>query len=132
MYLELDTTLTDTHENISSLVRAYAKDVARPAARKLDRIPADEVPAHRTFRDALRGAYEIGLHTILIPETFGGLGLDATGIHVALEELGFGSSALAVSFGVAQFPAFGCTLLASENQKLTDHFVLPFAADRTA
>jgi alkylation response protein AidB-like acyl-CoA dehydrogenase len=132
MYLELDTTLTDTHENISSLVRAYAKDVARPAARKLDRIPADEVPSHPVFRDALRRGYEIGLHSILIPETFGGLGLDATGIHIALEELGFGSSALAVSFGVAQFPAFGCTLLASENQKLTDHFVLPFAADRTA
>jgi alkylation response protein AidB-like acyl-CoA dehydrogenase len=130
VYLELDSTLAESNENVRALVHAYAKDVARPAARKLDRVPADSVAAHPVFRDAIRRAYEIGLHTVLLPETFGGLGLDPTGIHVVLEELGWGSASFAVSLGVAAFPAFGCTLLASENQKLTDRFVTPFTADR--
>ena len=88
------------------------------------------MPAHPAFKAAVRACYEAGLHGLLIPETFGGMGLDATGIHIALEEMGYGSSALAVCVGVSSFPAFGCTLLAAEDQALTDQFVLPFTADR--
>ena len=130
MYLDLDPSLADSHEDVRSLVHAYAREVARPAARKLDQLPAAEVPAHHLFRDAIRRGYEIGLHTVLLPETFGGLGLDPTGIHIVLEELGWGSASFAISLGVSAFPAFGCTLLASEKQRLTDRFVTPFTRDR--
>ncbi len=130
MYLELDPTLTDAHEAIRTMVRTLAREVIRPAARKLDTVPAADVPSHPAFRAALKACYEAGLHGILLPETFGGMGLDPASIHIALEELGWGSSALAVSVGVSSFPSFGCTLIAAENQALTDEFVLPFTADR--
>ena len=130
MYLELDTTVTEAHDAIRTMVRTLAREVIRPAARKLDTVPAADVPAHPAFKAAVRTCYEAGLHGLLIPETFGGMGLDATGIHIALEEMGYGSSALAVCVGVSSFPAFGCTLLAAEDQALTDQFVLPFTADR--
>lgn len=132
MYLELDSTLGEAHDAIRTLVRTLAREVIRPAARKLDAVPAADVPGHPAFRAALRACYEAGLHGILLPETFGGMGLDPAGVHIALEELGCGSAALAVSVGVSSFPAFGCTLLASEDEELTEAFVLPFTADRKA
>lgn len=130
MYLELDGALGDSHEAIRSTVATIAREVIRPAARTLDAVPAADVPGHPAFRAALKACYEAGLHGILLPETFGGMGLDPAAIHIALEEMGWGSSAFAVSVGVASFPAFGCTLLATEDQALTDEFVFPFAADR--
>lgn len=130
MYLELDSTLTDAHDAIRTLVRSLAREVIRPAARKLDTVPAADVPSHPAFRAAVKACHQAGLHGILIPETFGGMGLDPAGIHIALEELGWGSSALAVSIGVSAFPSFGCTLLAAENEALTDEFVLPYTSDR--
>ncbi len=132
MYLELDPSLTDAHDSIRTMVRDLARKVIRPAARKLDTVPASDVPGHPSFRGALRACYEAGLHGILLPEALGGMGLDPTSIHIALEEMGWGSGALAVSAGVSSFPAFGCTLLASDVQALTDEFVLPFTADREA
>lgn len=132
MYLELDATLTDAHDDVRKLVRSFAREIVRPAARKLDALPAAEVPAHAAYRGAMRKAYETGLHGILIPETFGGMGLDPAATHIALEELGWGSASFAISVGVSSFPAFGCTLLAAEDQALTDEFVRPFTADRSA
>ena len=132
MYLELDATLTEEHDDIRTLVRNLAREVMRPAARKLDKVPAADVPTHPAYRAAMKACYEAGLHGILLPEAFGGMGLDPASIHIALEEMGWGSSALAVSAGVSSFPAFGCVLLAAENQVLTDEFVRPFATDRKA
>jgi alkylation response protein AidB-like acyl-CoA dehydrogenase len=132
MYLELDPTFTEAHEDVRKLVHDLCREVVRPAARKLDALPASEVPDHPAYRGAMRKTYEAGLHGILIPETFGGMGLDPTGIHVALEEMGWGSASFAISVGVSSFPAFGCTLLAAEDQGLTDEFVRPFTADQAA
>lgn len=131
MYLEIDPTLTDSHDAIRQAAREFAREVLRPAARKLDHLPAEEVPNHPAFRAALKQAYELGYHGILIPETFGGMGLDPVGVHIVLEEFAHGSAAFAISIAVSCFPAFGCTLLASENQRLAERFVTPFAADRT-
>ena len=132
MYLELDTTLTDQHQAIRTLVRDLARKVIRPAARALDAVPASDVPTHPAYLGAMKATYEAGLHGILLPEAFGGMGLDPASIHIALEELGAGSGALAVSIGVSSFPAFGCTLLASESEALVNEFVIPFTSDRKA
>ncbi|MGB8930394.1 MAG: acyl-CoA dehydrogenase family protein [Anaeromyxobacteraceae bacterium] len=132
MYLELDTTLTDQHQAIRTLVRDLARKVIRPAARALDAVPASDVPTHPAYLGAMKATYEAGLHGILLPEAFGGMGLDPASIHIALEELGAGSGALAVSIGVSSFPAFGCTLLASESEALVNEFVIPFTSDREA
>lgn len=131
MYLEIDPTLTDSHEAIRTASRGFAREVLRPAARKLDRLPAEAVPDHAAYRAVMKHAYELGYHGALLPETVGGMGLDPASIHIVLEELGFGSGALAVSIGVSSFPALGCTLLAPEDDALARDFVLPYTADRT-
>jgi len=132
MYLELTPDIGDEHEQIKATVHAFAKEVLRPAARLLDRIPAEEVGDHPAYRDALRQAYEMNLHTILVPEGFGGMGLDPLATHIVLEELAWGSAAFGVSIGVAQFPAFGACLLATDDEGLIAEFTTPFVENRDA
>jgi len=66
----------------------------------------------------------------MIPTEFGGLGLHGLGMHVFLEELGWGSAGLAISLGVAGFPFEA--LAATGNRELIDRYVKPFVADREA
>ena len=130
MYLELTPELSDEHEQIKETVHTFAKEVLRPAARTLDAVPADQVQHHPAYKDAMRQAYELNLHTVLVPEGFGGIGLDPLGAHIVFEELAWGSSALAVSISVAQFPAFGACLLATDDEELIGEFTTPFVENR--
>jgi len=132
MYFELTPDLSDEHEQIKSTVHAFAKEVLRPAARLLDALPAEKVGHHPVYRDAMRQAYEMNLHTILVPEGFGGMGLDPLGTHIVLEELAWGSAAFGVSIGVSQFPAFGACLLATDDDELIAEFTTPFVENRDA
>src|ERR1039457_7625459 len=77
-----------------------------------------------------RSAYQLGYHAAMIPTEFGGLGLHGLGMHVFLEELGWGSAGLAISLGVAGFPCEA--LAATGNRDLIDRYVKPFVADREA
>ncbi|NOZ94724.1 MAG: acyl-CoA/acyl-ACP dehydrogenase [Acidobacteria bacterium] len=130
MYMELTPDLSGEHEQIKETVHAFAKEVLRPAARTLDSIPAEQVADHPGFRNALRQAYEMNLHTILVPEGFGGMGLDPLGTHIVLEELAWGSAGFAISIAVSQFPAFGACLLATDNEELIAEFTTPFVENR--
>ncbi len=130
MYLELTPDLSDEHEQIKSMVHTFAKEVLRPAARLLDTIPADDVGHHPVYRNVMRQAYELNLHTTLVPEGFGGMGLDPLGAHIVLEELAWGSAAFGVSISVAQFPAFGACLLATDDDALIAEFTTPFVENR--
>ena len=132
MYFELTPDLSEEHEHIKSMVHTFARDVLRPAAKTLDAVPADEVGGHPLYRDAMRQAYELNLHTILVPEGFGGMGLDPLATHIVLEELAWGSAGFAISIAVSQFPAFGACLLATDNDELIAEFTTPFVENRDA
>ncbi len=132
MYFELTPEVSPEQEHIRETVRAFANDVIRPAARILDKLPAEEVPNHPAFRDTLRQAWQMQLHTVLIPEIFGGMGLDPLATHIVLEEMGRGSASFAISIAVASFPAVGAVLLATENESLIGQFVVPFCKDGNA
>ncbi len=132
MYLELTPDISDEHEQIKSMVHAFSRDVLRPAARTLDTIPADEVGSHPVYRDAMQQAYELNLHALLVPEGFGGMGLDPLATHIAFEEMGWGSAGFAISIAVSQFPAFGACLLATDNDELIGEFTAPFVENKDA
>jgi alkylation response protein AidB-like acyl-CoA dehydrogenase len=78
----------------------------------------------------MKKAYRLGYHAAGIPPSMGGLGLSGLGMHIFLEEMGWGSSDLALTLGVASFP-FGA-LAATGNKALIDQFVKPFVEDREA
>jgi len=132
MYEELYTNITDEQRAIRDMAHRFAKEVLRPAANELDKLKAEEVVKSETYWNAMKQAYELGFHKILIPEIYGGLGLDPLSVHIVLEELGWGSSGLAVSIIVSCFPAVACCIFAGDNDNLIKEFVLPFTEDTKA
>jgi len=118
-------------ESLRNQVHAFARDVLRPASMALDSLSPQEVIAPNSLLwETLRAAYAGGLHTALIPASCGGMGLQGLSLHVALEELGWGSADFAISLGVTGFPFF--PIAASGNQALIEETVSPFVADRSA
>lgn len=55
----------------------------------------------------MKNGYELGYHKALLPEEYGGLGLDPLGAHILLEELGRGSSVLGGFFSSKRLPRNG-------------------------
>jgi alkylation response protein AidB-like acyl-CoA dehydrogenase len=131
-YREVDLTLTPAHRQLKDAVHAFARDVLRPAAAALDRLadPADVIRPGSPLWDALRAAYANGFHTALVPRALGGMGLSGLGLHIALEELGWGSADFAAALACAGFPFVYAA--GSGDASLVDEFVQPFVADTSA
>ena len=132
MYEDLYMDLKSEHISIRDMVHKFAKEVLRPTAFELDKLTANEVIESDLYWNAMKQAYELGLHKILIPEEYGGLGLDPLGVHIVLEELGWGSASFAISIGVSSFPSMACCMLAGDQEDLIKKFVEPFVEDKEA
>lgn len=132
MYDELYTSVPEEYEHVKRGVHEFSKEVLKPAALALDKLSAQEAMESPIYWDVMRKGYELGYHKVLLPEEYGGLGLDPLGVHILLEELGWGSSGLAISFGVSAFPAMGTCIFGAENQDAIDRFVMPFVEDTKA
>jgi alkylation response protein AidB-like acyl-CoA dehydrogenase len=130
-YMELNPDLTDEHVALKENAHKFAMEVLRPAAIKLDTMTPEQVIAKGSvYWDCMRKMYENGYHTVLIPDEYGGLGLDPLGIHIVFEELGYGSVGFAVSIGVSCFSAFFSSLIAEDHH--IEKFILPYASCRDA
>ncbi len=131
-YMEIDRNLPADLCALRENVHRFAKEVLRPAATELDRLPdpQDVIAPGSALWTFMRRAYALGYHTASFPEAIGGLGLHGLGMQIFLEELGWGSADLAISLGVAGAP-FGA-LAVTGNPELIDTFVKPFVADRDA
>jgi alkylation response protein AidB-like acyl-CoA dehydrogenase len=130
-YTELNLELTDEQEALKEAVHKFAKEVLRPASIALDKIhDPEEVKHSKLFRDTMKLGYELGYHTIFIPDNYGGLGLEPLENHIVLEELGWGSADFAIALGVSSFPAFFATMV--PNDRLESEIILPFAECRDA
>ena len=131
-YLELETHLPDEYRALKDNVHRFAKEVVRPTAAALDRLadPDEAIAPGSVLWDFMKKAYRLGYHAAGIPSSMGGLGLSGLGMHIFLEEMGWGGSDLALTLGVASFP-FGA-LAATGNKALIDQFVKPFVEDREA
>lgn len=77
--------LTETQRDLVTLIERVGRDVFYPLAARWD----DEAAFPRENHERLK---EIGLYGILVPEVYGGLGLDAVDFVLALEALGRSSS----------------------------------------
>lgn len=78
--LGVDFSLTADQELVRETVRRFAEDRIRPGLRERD--AAHEFPA-----ELLREMGELGLLGMMVPEEFGGAGMDALAYTVAVEEV---------------------------------------------
>lgn len=129
-YCDLCIELTDEHESLKRETHKFAKEVLRPASIELDKMSPEEVIKSPIYWDAMRKGYQLGYHSLFIPDTWGGMGLDPLGIHMVLEELAWGSADFAVAFGVACFPAFFASMM--PNDMLIEDIIEPFCQNTDA
>jgi len=78
--------LTDEQRQVRDTLRDFARDALAPNAACWDR-------EHRFPREALRALGELGALGIVVPEAFGGAGLDYVSLAIALEEIAAGDGA---------------------------------------
>jgi alkylation response protein AidB-like acyl-CoA dehydrogenase len=131
LYTDLNIELTDEQIAIKEETHRFAKEVLRPASLELDKLhDPSEVMNSDVFRNAFRKGYELGYHTIFIPDTWGGLGTDPLETHIVLEELAWGSVDFAIGIGVSCFPAFFATMV--PNDKLAEEIIEPFCQNEDA
>lgn len=76
----MDLSLGPEHQEIRRLVREFAEREVKPRAEAIDH--TDEFP-----RDLVARAAELGLLGILVPEAYGGAGLDHVAFAIFVEEL---------------------------------------------
>ena len=123
--------LTDEHEDLKKSVRKFAMEVMRPASIELDKMsPVDVIKPGSPYWDCMRKMHELGYHTIIIPEEYGGIGLDPLGLHIFFEEMGAASIGLAVSCAVDIFPSLFACMTLSDYPELEDLIINPYVADR--
>lgn len=107
-YIEIDLNVSDETKSMLEQVRRYAMEVVRPAGIALDRLhdPADVIAEGSPLWDVVKGFRELGLHTMQIPRTCGGVAYEhepMAGILIA-ELLGYADAGLAISMGVSCLP----------------------------
>ncbi len=103
--------LSETHRDVQALAREFAQQEIAPHA-------AAWSAEHRVPIDVLRRMGELGLLGVIVPEEFGGAGLDATALCLVIEEIARAdagtSTAVAVQNGLVASPLLRA---ASQEQK---------------
>jgi alkylation response protein AidB-like acyl-CoA dehydrogenase len=124
-YRELNTQLTDEQMSLKENVHKFAVNVMQPAAIELDRMTPEEVIKKGSpFWKVMKQMYEMKYHTVLIPDEYGGMGLDPLSLHIFFEELSYGSVGLTVASGVACFPSFYAAMVPEDY--LIDNVIVPY------
>ena len=124
-YRELNTQLTDEQISLKENVHKFAVNVMRPAAIELDRMTPEEVIKKGSpFWKVMKKMYEMKYHTVLVPDEYGGMGLDPLSLHIFFEELSYGSVGMTVASGVACFPAFYASMVPEDF--LIENVIIPY------
>jgi alkylation response protein AidB-like acyl-CoA dehydrogenase len=94
--------LDQDHLMIRDAVRTFVREAVTPNAARWDR--------ERTFpADVHRQLAELGAYGVLVPEEFGGAGLDALALAVILEEIAAGDGGTSTAISVNNCPV--CSIL---------------------
>ncbi|QID16553.1 acyl-CoA dehydrogenase [Nitrogeniibacter mangrovi] len=111
--------LTEEQEMIRDTLRAFAQEQLAPHAADWDR--------NHTFpREALNGLAELGALGMVVPEDWGGAGMDYLSLVLALEEIAAGDGATSTIVSVQNSLACGITLrYGTDAQK--DQWLRPLA-----
>lgn len=130
LYTDLNIELTDEQIAIKEETHKFAKEVLRPASIELDKMDPEDVIKSDVFWDAMKKGYDLGYHTIFIPDTYGGLATDPLETHIVLEELSWGSVDFGIALGVSSFPAFFASMVPDD--RLIEEIIEPFCECKDA
>jgi len=124
-YVDLNPNVTEEQIALKENIRKFAAEVLRPASLELDKMKAEEaVRKDSVLWDVLKQLYENGYHKMLFPAELGGLGLDPLSLHIAIEELAYGSLGFGGGVLLAGFAPL-MTLMVG-NERLIEKYVVPF------
>lgn len=112
--------LTDEQEMIRDAIRQFTRARITPFASEWDR-------KHIFPRDALEGLSELGALGIVVPEEWGGAGMDYMSLVLALEEIAAGDGATSTIVSVQNSLACGITLKYGSNQQ-KETYLKPLAS----
>ncbi len=87
------TTLTETHRDIQSLAREFAANEIAPNAARWNE-------DHHIPLDVIRRMGEMGFLGVIVPEQYGGAGLDAVALALVMEEIAAADAGISVSIAV--------------------------------
>jgi acyl-CoA dehydrogenase len=87
--------LTEEQQQLQEVARRFAEHEIKPIAAQVDSIvdPAEAYP-----KDVIRKGFELGFHSMLVPEKYGGLGATPLEYTILLEELAVGDIGMANAF----------------------------------
>ena len=107
-YRDIDMNISPETKAVLEEVKKFSMDVMRPAGIELDALPdpGDVIAKDSVLWDVFKGFRELGLHTMQIPKTLGGMAEEAepmAGVLIA-EQLGYADAGLAISMGVSCLP----------------------------
>ena len=88
----MDFEFSREHQALRKLVREFAEEEVRPAARQADRTSQPSL-------DVIKKAADIGLLGVPFPREYGGLGAGETGYCILMEELGRADTSVAAIIG---------------------------------
>ena len=87
------TTLTETHRDIQSLAREFAANEIAPNAARWNE-------DHHIPVDVIRRMGALGFLGVIVPEQYGGAGLDAVALALVMEEIAAADAGISVSIAV--------------------------------
>ncbi|MBI4514230.1 MAG: acyl-CoA/acyl-ACP dehydrogenase [Deltaproteobacteria bacterium] len=104
--IDLDVDLSDEERRVRDTVHKFAAEVMRPAGVALDRLadPAEVIAPQSPLWEAFKKYRALGLEAYTDPSSDLPPLQRARLRYIIAEELGWGDSGLAISFGVAGFP----------------------------
>jgi len=124
-YLDLNLNLTKEDIMLKKEAHKFAKEVMRPISIEMDRMtPEEAIAPGSPFWDFKKKAYQLGYHSILIPDSYGGMGLSPLQQFIVMEELVWGSAGLTVDLIVAAFPAYLASMVPDE--EIINEIIVPF------
>jgi len=129
----IDFTPTADQEMFVKTARDFGREVLGPAETTLDKmVDPEEAFKSDLFWSTMQQAFDLGFHKMGLPESYGGLGLDAITAGLVWEELarwgaGFSASLMAGAV-VPRLIAF----MAPFNEELVNNYVIPFCENDDA
>ncbi len=89
--------LTDEQKQLQEVARRFAESEIKPVAAQVDNITD---PRQAFPKEVIRKGFELGFHSLLIPEQYGGVGATPLEYAILLEELAVGDIGMANAFHV--------------------------------
>ena len=118
--------LTEEQQQLKETCRRFAEKEIAPVAAEIDEIrnPQESFP-----QELIGKGFELGFHTLLVPEAHGGMGGGLLDFSIMMEELAVGDAGVAFSF--AATCAISRMVVEHATPDQCERWLVPFCADKT-